>query len=228
MKIYAFIFARGGSKGVPGKNIRTFIDKPLMEHSIELAKNIKQIDKIFVSTEDEKIADIAKLNNINLINRPKELADDHSPEWDAWNHAIQHLKNEKDDFDIFVSLPTTAPLRKNIDVINCINTLNEDIDIVVSIVKSQKSPWFNMVCRNQNSELKLILNNDEVYNNRQATPDIYDLTTVAYVTTPKFILSSKGVFDGKVVGVEVPLERAIDIDTEFDFKIAELLFERKK
>ena len=217
MKIYAFIFARGGSKGVPRKNVRRFIDKPLMEHSIELAKNINQIDKIFVSTEDEKIADIVKSNNINLINRPKELAEDHSAEWDAWHHAIQHLKNEKDDFDIFVSLPTTAPLRKDIDVINCINALNKDIDIVVSIVKSQKSPWFNMVYRNQNSEIKLILNNDEVYNNRQATPDIYDLTTVAYVTTPKFILSSKGVFDGKVVGVEVPLERAIDIDTEFDF-----------
>ena len=92
----------------------------------------------------------------NLINRPKELAEDHSAEWDAWRHAIQHLKNEKDDFDIFVSLPTTAPLRKDIDVINRINALNKDIDIVVSIVKSQKSPWFNMVYRNQNSEIKLI------------------------------------------------------------------------
>ena len=138
------------------------------------------------------------------------------------------MKNKGDSFDIFLSLPTTSPLRSKRDIKKSIDALDDSTDIVVTMTSANRSPWFNMVYRNQNSEIKLILNNDEVYNNRQATPDIYDLTTVAYVTTPKFILSSKGVFDGKVVGVEVPLERAIDIDTEFDFKIAELLFERNK
>ena len=111
MKTYAFIFARGGSKGLKGKNIKKLCDKPLLAHSIDIAKSIDEISKVFVSTEDEDIQKVATEYGANVIIRPKVLATDTSPEIDSWKHAINYLTDLGDSFDRFISLPTTSPLR---------------------------------------------------------------------------------------------------------------------
>ena len=228
MRTFAFIFARGGSKGVPGKNKKILSGKPLIAHAIELAQNIEIIKKIFVSTEDGKIAAVAEEFGAELIPRPVELTQDDSPEWLAWRHAVVWVEDKYGSFDIFLSLPTTAPLRNKEDIINCLNALNNHTDIVVSMTESQRNPRFNMVEKQKNGFLKLVIEGDTEYQRRQDVPIAYDLTTVAYVTRPEFIKSSNGIFDGRISGVEIPLERALDIDTEYDFKIAEMLLNDRR
>ena len=226
MKIYAFIFARGGSKGVPDKNIKKMCGKPLIAYSIEIAQNIDVIEKIFVSTEDENISRIASAYGVDIIQRPKSLAQDDSSEWLAWQHAINWLEKRDDSFDVFLSLPTTSPLRKKKDVTSCLDALDNESDVVIGITKANRSPWFNMVKQDKNKNLQLIIKENEKVHNRQEAPSAFDMTTVAYVTTPKFIKNSKGIFDGDVKGIEIAPERAIDIDSELDFEIAEFLMSK--
>ena len=227
MRTFAFIFARGGSKGVPGKNIKEICGKPLIAYSIEIAKKIESIDKIFVSTEDKQIAAIAREWGADIIPRPHNLAQDDSPEWLAWQHAVNWLEEKGESFDIFISLPTTSPLRKIKDITQCLASLNEKTDMVVGITKASRSPYFNMVRKDNSGFIDILMKNDNHYANRQETPVIYDITTVAYVSRPAYIKNANSIFDGSVKGVEVPPERALDIDTELDFKIAGFLMKKE-
>jgi CMP-N-acetylneuraminic acid synthetase len=227
MRTFAFIFARGGSKGVPGKNIKEICGKPLIAYSIEIAKEIESIEKIFVSTEDDNIATVAKKFGADIIPRPINLAQDDSPEWLAWQHAIKWLGERGDDFEIFISLPTTSPLRNKSDITQCLAFLDEKTDVVVGVTEAVRSPYFNMVRKDSNDFIDVIMKNDNHYARRQDTPAIFDMTTVGYVSRPEFIENSTGIFDGQVKGVEIPTERALDIDTELDFKIAEFLMGKK-
>jgi len=226
MKTFAFIFARGGSKGVPGKNIKEICGKPLLAYAIEIAQSVDRIEKIFVSTEDENIATVAKEFGAEIIPRPNNLAQDDSPEWLAWQHAIKWLGNAGQSFDTFVSLPTTSPLRNKKDITKCLNSLNEETDLVIGVTEAARSPWFNMVKQDNDGYLKVLMRDENKYIRRQDTPKIYDMTTIAYVSRPEFIMNENGGFDGRVKGVEIPPERALDIDTEFDFEIAEFLMRK--
>ena len=227
MKTFAFIFARGGSKGVPGKNIRILDGKPLLAHSIMVAQDIVEVSRIFVSTDDQDIADVGIKYGAEIINRPTELAQDDSPEWLAWLHAIEWLESKGEYFDRFVSLPTTSPLRNKSDVINCLNLLDKQTDVVVTMTDTSRSPYFNMVTE-ENSYIKLLNESKEDYSRRQDVPLAYDMTTVAYVSRPDFIKNNNKIFDGKVKAVIIPKERAVDIDDEIDFKIAEMLMKEKQ
>ena len=222
MKTFAFIFARGGSKGLPGKNLLNIGGKPLLAHSIMIAKDIDRISRIFVSTDSKEIADVGIKYGAEIINRPSELAQDDSPEWDSWLHAVKWLEDSGEFFDCFISLPTTAPLRSKSDVIKCIDLLDKQTDIVVTISESSRSPYFNMVKKDKNY-IKLLINSEKSYSRRQDTPQIFDMTTVAYVTRPNFIKNNNKIFDGRVKASLVPKGRAIDIDDEIDFRMAELM-----
>jgi CMP-N-acetylneuraminic acid synthetase len=224
MKAFAFIFARGGSKGLPGKNTRQLGGKPLIAHSIQLALSIDCINQVFVSTEDHTISDISSDYGAVVIPRPLELASDDAPEWAAWIHAVEWVSHNIGPFEQFVSLPATSPLRKDVDVINCMHALTDDVDVVVAISPSARNPWFNMVAENGEGYLTTVIGSNSQINRRQDCPEVYDLTTIAYVTRPSFIRSAVGIFDGRVRGVKVAKECAIDIDDAFDFKLAEFLF----
>jgi N-acylneuraminate cytidylyltransferase len=226
MKTFAFIFARGGSKGVPGKNIRNLGGKPLLAHSIIIAQNIDEISRIFVSTDDLDIAEVGIKYGAEIIERPAELAQDDSSEWLAWRHAIEWLENREEYFDCFVSLPTTSPLRNKTDVVNCINLLDEQTDIVVTISEASRNPYFNLVHKEEDY-IKLLIEGKKSYSRRQDAPLAYDMTTVAYVTRPDYIKNNTKIFSGKVKAALIPKERSIDIDDEIDFKIAELLMRER-
>jgi CMP-N-acetylneuraminic acid synthetase len=227
MKTFAFVFARGGSKGVPGKNIRNLDGKPLLAHSIIMAQSIDKISRVFVSTDDKDIADIGAKYGAEIIKRPLNLAQDESPEWLAWLHAIKWLEARGMPFDCFVSLPATSPLRNKTDVIRCIDSLDEKTDIVVTMTNTSRSPYFNMA-NEKDGYINLLMESKESYSRRQDVPVAYDMTTVAYVTRPDFIKNNSRIFDGKVKAVLIPKERAIDIDDEIDFKIAEMLAKEKQ
>jgi N,N'-diacetyl-8-epilegionaminate cytidylyltransferase len=231
-KIYAFIFARAGSKGVPGKNIRMLGGKPLIAHSIAVAKNCKYIDRVIVSTDCQKIADIALEHGAEIpFLRPANLAQDNSPEWLAWQHAITEIsgKQEGDKFNIFVSLPATSPLKSVEDINTCIETfLNHDTDFVVTCQKAEHHPSFNMITLNENGYASLAMPLKKKISRRQDAPAIFDMTTVAYISTPDFILNNNSIFDGRIKTVLIPDSRAMDIDTELDFQFAEFLIKKIK
>ena len=220
----AFIFARGGSKGLPRKNVLPFHGKPLLVHSIDTAKKLKEVREIFVSTEDSEIANLAKRHGVNVINRPHDLAKDNSPELLAWKHAVSYVKDRFLDFEKFLSLPTTAPLRKKEDVEGCLALLDKKTDLVVTATESSRSPYFNMIKIQRDGYANLLVDDGQSYSRRQDAPKGYDLTTIAYVAKPDFILSTENLFSGRVKAFLVPNERSIDIDSKFDFVIAETIY----
>jgi CMP-N-acetylneuraminic acid synthetase len=229
----AFIFARGGSKGLPRKNIRQLNGIPLIAHSINIAQQCSRIGRIIVSTDDDEIASIALQFGAEVpFMRPAELAGDKSSEFEAWQHAITTLESQLNEkLDVFVSLPPTSPMRSVEDVDNCIDELlKEDVDMVVTVKEAARSPYFNML-KNDEAGFAQLVNlapNGKRYIRRQDVPVVYDMTTVAYVSTRQFILNSNSVFAGKVRSIIVPDERAIDIDTLLDFKFAEFLCAEKE
>jgi len=221
VKTIAFIFARGGSKGVKRKNIRPLGGKPLIAYSIEGAKQSSLIDDVYVSTEDDEIAKISSSYGAKVIERPRELAGDNSPEWLSWQHAVNSVEN----FDIFISLPATSPFRNLQDIESSIQKLKSepDADAIISVTQTNRNPWFNMVRLDQEGYAELVNLSSEKYERRQDAPLIYDMTTISFTTTPSFIKNNHNLFDGKVKTVEIPQERSLDIDTEFDFFTAEAL-----
>ena len=230
MSTIACIFARAGSKGLPNKNIQTFNGKPLISWAVELALEVKQINEVFVSTDSEEIAEIARMSGASSpFMRPSELATDTSPEWHSWQHFIKFLADKDGRLpDVFLSLPATSPLRSTIDIENCLNEFKKGrTDFVVGITPSERNPYFNMVKKGEGNQVDLVIQHGDQYSRRQDSPEIFDLTTVCYVGKPTTILTKNSIFEGKVVGVEIPRERAIDIDTELDFQIAEFLFKSK-
>ncbi len=225
MRIFAFIFARGGSKGLPRKNIKSLGGMPLLAHSIRLAQELPEIDRVFVSTDDAEIAYVARQVGADVLERPVSLATDEASEWLAWKHAISYVRdNLQQSFDIFLSLPATSPLRNRSDVERCLLALDLVTDVVITITPSSRSPYFNMVTKDKSGFARVVLGSAE-FKRRQDVPPVYDITTVAYVTRPDFVMSSDRLFDGRVRAVEVPKERAIDIDDEFDFKVAKAFFQ---
>jgi N,N'-diacetyl-8-epilegionaminate cytidylyltransferase len=226
MRTFAFIFARGGSKGVHGKNIRKLAGKPLLSYSIVQANEVVSVDKVFVSTDDSNIAAIAREYGANVIDRPQKLALDNSPEWLAWQHGVNWVREQGDKFDVFLSLPTTSPMRNKYDIQKVLEKLDSQTDVVLTMTPASRSPWFNMVTINRDGYASLVKQNKKKIQRRQDAPAAYDLTTVAYATRPQFILSHGSVFDGRVRAVEIPRERAFDIDTELDWDVVEYMIKK--
>ena len=229
MKIVAFIFARGGSKGIPNKNLHLFGGKPLIAWSIEQALAIKEIDRLIVSTDSEDIKKVALEYGAEVpFLRPKELSQDNSPEWLAWQHALKYLIEDLNyNPDIMVSIPTTSPLRSTKDIIRCIDLYQKGgSDIVVTISETDRSPYFNMVHIDDDKAIRLVNPPLKTIFNRQNAPEVFNITTVCYVTSPDFILNNNSLFDGKVRAIKVPFERSIDIDNIFDLKFAESILKQ--
>ena len=229
MKYIALICARGGSKSLPGKNIKPLNGVPLIGWSIMVAKQVERISRVIVSTDSEEIAKIALEYGAEVpFMRPNELAQDDSPEWLVWKHALDYLNNHNNGIDGLVVVPTTAPLRSKDDVNNCINEFEKgNVDVVITVSNAHRSPYFNMVKTNQNGFSSLVISSKEKITRRQEVPEVFDMTTLAYVAKPGFVLQNHGIFDGRVRCVHIPPERSLDIDTPLDFKIAECLVNNK-
>jgi N-acylneuraminate cytidylyltransferase len=127
-----------------------------------------------------------------------------------------------------VILPTTAPLRDCIDVENCLDEYEKgDVDVVITVTESHRNPYFNMVKNDNNGYSSLVFSGENI-SRRQDAPLVYDMTTVSYVLNPEYIKKSKSLFGGRIRSVKIPIERAIDIDTELDFIMAESILLHKK
>jgi len=226
MNAVAIIFARGGSKGLPGKNIRLLGGKPLIAWSIEQALSIKRIVRVIVSTDSEEIAEVARQYGAEVpFIRPEKFSKDDSPEWLAWQHAIKYLMEETEVLpELMISLPATAPLRIEIDIENCLDEYEKGgSDVIITVTDAHRNPYFNMVKTNEDGTVGILNSIDSKISRRQDAPEVYDMATVCYVVKPKFVIDNSSIFEGRVKAVHIPSERAIDIDTLLDFQITESL-----
>lgn len=225
----AFIFARGGSKGLLGKNIRVFAGKPLIAWAIEHALGVEGIRRVIVSTDSEEISAVALKYGAEVpFMRPSYLAADDSAEWLSWRHALDFIRKDEGSFpDAMVSVPATAPLRQPEDIERCLECFSVgDTDVVITVTDAHRNPYFNMVRKHSSGSVGLVIPPMSDISRRQDAPQVYDMTTIAYVAEPEFVMTHESAFAGRVKAVHVPIERSIDIDSLLDFEMAEFLFTR--
>ena len=221
--ILCVILARGGSKGLPGKNIKKILGKPLISYSIEQANESRYIDRVIVSTEDKEISEIAKQSGGEILfSRPDELASDESGIIDVLLHAMDWMEiKEGYSFDILVLLHVTTPLRSVEDIDNSIEMLvNKKADNVFSVTEAHKNPYFNMIEINKDGTAKLVKKGNFV--TRQAAPLVYDMNASVYVWWKNKLKEKKSHFMEKSYVYVMPKKRSIDIDDYYDLMIAEL------
>lgn len=230
MNILCTICARGGSKGLPKKNIKKLMGKPLIAWSIEQALRINEISDVVVSTDSSEIANIAQEYGAKVpFLRPNYLASDGSGKWEVWQHALNTCEEMfKKKYDLYIDLDCTSPLRDDEDINKAIDKLlkSPSADCIFSISESRKNPYFNMV-EYEGDFLKISKPTNPIILCRQAAPKVYDHVASLYVLRTNFLTSGTGLLSGKAIGYELSPEKGIDIDTEVDFKIVETLLNYK-
>ena len=228
--IYSLICVRAGSKGLKNKNIKNFLGKPLVYWSIKQSQNVNFIKRTFVSTDSSKIAKICKKYKAEVpYLRKKKLAKDSTPEWLVWRDFLLYLIKKKIKLpEILIILPATSPLRLIQDIKKCIKKFkSRKSDILLTATTANRNPYYNMVEKKKNQFYGVVNSGKNTLHRRQQAKKVFDLCTLAYVTTPNYILKNKNIFSGKVDILEIPKERSIDIDDIYDFDIAKYLFKKK-
>lgn len=224
MKPLCFIAARGGSKGVPRKNIRMLIDKPLIAHTIQKSLNSKIFSNVIVSTEDSEIAKIAKKYGAEVpFMRPKKLALDTTSMVEVMIHGINKLHSLGYEFDIFVNRDCTVPFIRNADIISSIKLLKKKkCDAVYGVYVQHFNPYFNMLEMGSNGYLKFSKKMKNRPYRRQDSPKVYQLNGL-FVYNVKSLLKFKSQYPPKGLPLEIPSESGLMIDTELEFKTAEMM-----
>ena len=218
--ILGVIPARGGSTGVPRKNLRLVSGKPLIAHAIENGRACKRIDKLMVSTDSEEIAKVAESAGawVPFI-RPFHLAQNDSPMLAVLEHALLEVElTQRTKISAVVLIDPTAPLRMVQDLDQAIALFErESPDAVISGTPAKRNPYFNMVEEN-NGFFRLVKKSNTEITRRQDCPKVYDLNTVVWIFSREAIIEIRERIPPKTLVFEVPEARAIDLDTEQDFK----------
>ncbi len=223
------ICARGGSKGVPKKNIRLLCGKPLIAHTIETALRCKDLDRVVVSTDDPEIRDVALEYGAEApFLRSAELATDQASKWPVLRHLIRTLEyREGYTCDIVVDLDPTAPLREVADIQACLRILVEErADVVITVCEASKNPYFNMV-EYEGDRVRLSKRPERPIACRQNAPRVYAMNASVYVMWRAFLMEKDELFDGTTKAHVMPPERSVDIDRELDFEFVEFLARRR-
>lgn len=235
MNILFTICARGGSKGLKSKNIKPFLGKALIEHTIHFSTNAMRhyskhykIDTV-VSSDSNEIREIVSRNeNLVYINRPSEMSTDTYPKVPVIRHATEYMEKINDiKYDLIIDLDVTAPLRKLNEIEQIVHQIKTSQHrVVMSAVPSRRNPYFNIVEISSNNAVK---SKDSDYLYRQAAPQTYDLTPSYYCfeRTALMNIIDKSVFEVECGIFILPDYYVIDIDSEEDFDTLEVLVKNK-
>ena len=227
-KILAVIPARGGSKGLPGKNIRLFAGLPLIAHSILLGKMCPEINRLIVSTDSSEIADIAKDFGAEVpFVRPAGLAKDDTPMWPVLRHALQTME-EMDGvrYQYLLLLDPTSPAREPADVSRALNRLKEtpSANGIIGVSRPDFNPFWSCVVERDGWMADLIEEGSR-YERRQDVPVVYRVNGSLYIWRTDFLRKEEGLWrrQGKHLMYKIPELRAMSIDSMHEFERAELL-----
>jgi len=230
------IGARGGSQGVPGKNIRPLLGKPVIAWAIEKALTVTGINRVVVTTDSEQIAEIARAAGADVpFLRPLGLASPDTGKFQVWQHALE-TREQRDGivYDLYIDIDCTNPLIKSSDIegalrhFRSLRQAGRDPDAVFTVSEARRNPYFNLVEADNDGVLKMSksIGNGTVLA-RQRAPSVYEHVAGTYVLTTKYLKSASHLLDGRAFGYQIPAERAFDIDSELDFSLIEFLLKRQ-
>ena len=222
MKVLYLIPARGGSKGLPGKNIKKLNGKALINHSVDFARNFTDDSNICVSTDSTEIIKCVENNNLKVhFKRPTQLASDTANTIEVINHALDHYKSKGELYDVLILLQPTTPYRRIDDLTNMIDLWDNKIDLLVSVKESHDSPYFNLF--EENSKGYLFKSKESIVTRRQDSPKVFSMNGSIYIYNVNSInsKSTKNLTKIKKYIMKDPIY-SIDIDNEFDWEIAKL------
>jgi len=224
VKPICFIGARGGSKGVLGKNIRVLSGKPLIAHTIEASLDSGLFSNVVVSTDDQTIAKIAKKYGAEIpYVRPKNLATDEAGMGDVIIHGIKKLRSLGYQFEILVNRDCTVPFIRNVDVKGSIELLEtRTCNMVCGVYRQHHNPYFNMMELDSKGFLKFSKKLKKKILTRQDSPIVYQLNGLFTLYVDK-LLKYRRFYMPKILPYEIPPETGLMIDTEFEFQIAEMV-----
>jgi CMP-N-acetylneuraminic acid synthetase len=231
LKILAIIPARGGSKGVPGKNIKLLNGKPLLAYTSEIALQSKLLTEIIVSTEDEQIAKVAKSLGIKMpFIRPMALAQDNTPTIDVVIQALQWYENQNVFFDAVCLLQVTSPFRTLEFLNNAIEKFIESgCDSLVSVQKvpHEYNPHWTFEV-NTEGNLKIATGEDDIISQRQKLPIAYHRDGSIYITKTEVLLNQHSLYGKSIAYIESESQFYVNIDTLEDWEKAEMMIQKTK
>lgn len=224
MKPICFIAARGGSKGVPRKNIRMFGNKPLIAYTIEKSIKSKIFSHVVVSTEDNEIARIARQYGAEVpFMRPKKIAADTTGMAEVMLHGITELYSLGYEFEIFINRDCTVPFIRDSDIVSSIKLLKQKkCDAVYAVYVQHFNPYFNMLEIGSNGYVRFSKKMKNRPHRRQDAPKVYQLNGLFVYDAKKF-LKFKTQYPPKGLPWIIPAETGIMIDTELEFRMAEMM-----
>lgn len=225
MKVIAIIPARSGSKGIPNKNVKIVGGKPLICWSIEAAINSKFIDKIVVSSDGDDILETSsQYEEVILLKRPDELAQDHTPTSPVVLHAINTLGIDENSFDYLVLLQPTSPLRTATDIDLAFEAIfTSKANCLISVAEPEHHPLKSFKT-NEKGFIEGLVNNEFPFMPRQKLPKVYQPNGAIYIIKIKEFLSRETFFTDKTIPFEMSVNKSIDVDTIQDiYNIEQML-----
>lgn len=228
MGVLGLIPARSGSKGIPNKNIKEICGRPLITWACEAALNARTLDKIVCSSDSTKIIEIAEVSGVQApFIRPANLARDNTLIVDVICHALEYLKERGEDYDYVCLIQATSPLVASEDIDRAVKkALEHNADTVICGYNCGQRHPTAMFTMGNTGEVEWLLDSKERMALRQDLPTIFMRGGLVYVFRSDSLLKTRRLYGSRVYAVEMPEERAISIDTELDFTIAEVLLRR--
>lgn len=227
-KILFIVPARGGSKGIPKKNIKKLSGKPLLHYSLEFSRLFVDDIDICLTTDSLEIIDCAKeINYVSPFLRPLELATDNIGSFDVLKHAIKYYDSKGVFYDIVVLLQPTSPFREKRHLEEALNSFNPELDMVVSVTESGSNPYFNIYEEDISGNLKLSKEGVHILR-RQDAPPVYEFNGSIYIINSNSIRFNNSFKEFKFIKKYLmPRIYSVDIDNLLDWKWAEFLIEKK-
>ena len=224
MKTLVIIPARGGSKGIPGKNIKPLHGKPLIYYTIDAARCIVDDSHICVSTEDDHIIEVVEDYGLKVpFKRPANLATDTAGTYEVLLHALRHYEEKGENFDAVVLLQATSPFRTGKHVKEALSLYSDDIDMVVSVKETDSNPYY--ICFEEDRQGMLhVSKGDGHYTRRQDCPPVYEYNGAIYVINPESLKRMPLSEFSKRKKYLMDKVHSLDLDTMLDWQIAELMF----
>ena len=224
MRVLAVVPARSGSRGLPNKNIRILKGRPLLDYAVRPALDCKKIDRVVVSTDSEEYAEIARGLGADVpFLRPPPLGED-VPTEDVLLHVLDEMRKMGRRYDIIVTLQCTTPFLKSEEIETLVSVINQYFDCSATVCEASEKPEW-MFTRSEFGELSNIMNVDLKgdVGVRQSLPVRYRLNGAGYASKVEHLIRRKQIIMGKCFGLVMSKERSVDIDSELDFKIVEML-----
>lgn len=226
----AIIPARGGSKGLPGKNIRKINGKPLIAYTIEAAIKADCIDRVIVTTDSDEIADISKKHGAEVpFMRPNELASDNASAVDVYLHAIEYVMREKEQIDKFIVLLPTAPLRTYEHIDSAYKLFVEkNAETLISVNEAQTPVTWYMSMNNEEYIVNAGFGDTDAMLNRQENAKYYVPNGAIYILDYNILKNDRTYYSKNTVGYVMKVKESIDIDTLDDFEYAEYIMSKRQ